>query len=209
MKYDSGQMRMRWVIVGLLFFATTINYLDRAILGVILPEIRDKFHFGLQAYGLIQMFFQLAYAGGSLLGGYLLDRLGTRIGYGIAATVWFLAATLNAFAGSVLQFGVYPDRAGLRRIRQFSRLQQGRRGMVPSRRTRHGHGNRERGHKPGQYFRAAAIHLDCVDAGMAGVLRHHGRARISLAAVLVPDLSPAKASRRANDAGRKDFPSAR
>ena len=100
-------MRMRWVIVGLLFFATTINYLDRAILGVILPEIRDEFHFGLQAYGLIQMFFQLAYAGGSLLGGYLLDRLGTRIGYGIAATVWFLAATLNAFAGSVLQFGVY------------------------------------------------------------------------------------------------------
>jgi MFS transporter, ACS family, hexuronate transporter len=107
MKYDNGQMRMRWVIVSLLFVATTINYLDRAILGVILPEIRDEFHFGLQAYGLIQMFFQLAYAGGSLLGGYLLDRLGTRIGYGIAATVWFLAATLNAFAGSVLQFGVY------------------------------------------------------------------------------------------------------
>jgi len=107
MKYDNGQMRMRWVIVGLLFFATTINYLDRAILGVILPEIRDKFHFGLQAYGLIQMWFQLAYAGGSLLGGYLLDRLGTRIGYGLAATVWFLAATLNAFAGSVVQFGVF------------------------------------------------------------------------------------------------------
>src|SRR5215469_18859043 len=63
MQYDGAQMRMRWVIVGLLFFATTINYLDRAILGVILPEIRDQFHFGLQAYGLIQMWFQLAYAG--------------------------------------------------------------------------------------------------------------------------------------------------
>ena len=50
-------MRMRWVIVGLLFFATTINYLDRAILGVILPEIRDKFHFGLPIYGTIQMVF--------------------------------------------------------------------------------------------------------------------------------------------------------
>ncbi len=62
-------MRMRWVIVSLLFFATTINYLDRAILGVILPEIRDKFHFGLPIYGTIQMVFQLAYAGGSLLGG--------------------------------------------------------------------------------------------------------------------------------------------
>jgi MFS transporter, ACS family, aldohexuronate transporter len=106
-------MRMRWVVVGLLFFATTINYLDRAILGVILPEIRDQFHFGLPAYGVIQMWFQLAYAGGSLIAGYFLDRLGTRIGYGFAATVWFLAATLNAFAGSVFQFGAYRTLLGL------------------------------------------------------------------------------------------------
>jgi len=60
-------MRMRWVIVGLLFFATTINYLDRAILGVILPEIRDQFHFGLETYGVIQFWFQIAYAGGRRL----------------------------------------------------------------------------------------------------------------------------------------------
>ena len=106
-------MRMRWVVVGLLFFATTINYLDRAILGVILPEIRENFHFGLEAYGLIQMFFQIAYAGGSLFGGYLLDRLGTRIGYGIAAAVWSLAAMLNAFAGSAFQFGVFRTALGL------------------------------------------------------------------------------------------------
>ncbi|HXC34038.1 MAG TPA: MFS transporter [Verrucomicrobiae bacterium] len=106
-------MRMRWLIVSLLFFATTINYLDRAILGVILPEIRDQFHFGLPAYGVIQMWFQLAYAGGSLVAGYLLDRLGTRVGYGLAATVWFFAATLNAFAGSVFQFGFYRTALGL------------------------------------------------------------------------------------------------
>ncbi len=104
---------MRWVIVGLLFFATTINYLDRAILGVILPEIRDQFHFGLPFYGLIQFWFQLAYAGGSLLGGYLLDRLGTRVGYGLAATLWSLAATLNAFAGGGFQFLMYRTVLGL------------------------------------------------------------------------------------------------
>jgi MFS transporter, ACS family, hexuronate transporter len=106
-------MRMRWVIVGLLFFATTINYLDRAILGVILPEIRDKFHFGLPFYGLIQMCFQFAYAGGSLLGGYFLDRFGTRVGYGLAATLWSLAATLNAFAGGAFQFLSYRTVLGL------------------------------------------------------------------------------------------------
>jgi len=106
-------MRMRWVVVSLLFFATTINYLDRAILGVILPEIRDKFHFGLEAYGLIQMVFQIAYAVGSLFGGKLLDRYGTRVGYAIAAGVWSLAAMLNAFAGSAIQFGLFRTALGL------------------------------------------------------------------------------------------------
>jgi ACS family hexuronate transporter-like MFS transporter len=106
-------MRMRWVVVSLLFFATTINYLDRAILGVILPEIRDNFHFGLQAYGLIQFVFQIAYAAGSLCGGWLLDRYGTRIGYGFAVAVWSLAAMLNAFAGSAFQFGAYRTALGL------------------------------------------------------------------------------------------------
>jgi MFS transporter, ACS family, aldohexuronate transporter len=106
-------MRVRWVIVSLLFFATTINYLDRAILGVILPEIRQRFHFGLETYGNIQMAFQLAYAAGSLFTGPLLDRLGTRIGYGISAAFWSLAATLNALAASAPHFGVFRAALGL------------------------------------------------------------------------------------------------
>src|SRR5215472_15098048 len=106
-------MRMRWVVVSLLFFATTVNYLDRAILGVILPEIRDKFHFGLQFYGAIQFWFQIAYAAGSLFGGKLLDRYGTRLGYGFAVAVWSVAAALNAFAGSALQFLFYRIALGL------------------------------------------------------------------------------------------------
>ncbi len=112
-------MRLRWVIVSLLFFATTINYLDRAILGVILPEIRDRFHFGLEAYGTIQMAFQIAYGVGSLFGGRLLDRLGTRIGYGIAAALWSAAATLNAFAGSALQFGIFRSVLGFGEAANF------------------------------------------------------------------------------------------
>ena len=104
---------MRWVVVSLLFFATTVNYLDRAILGVILPEIRGKFHFGLQFYGAIQFWFQIAYAAGSLFGGKLLDRYGTRLGYGMAVTVWSFAAALNAFAGSALQFLFYRIALGL------------------------------------------------------------------------------------------------
>jgi MFS transporter, ACS family, hexuronate transporter len=112
-------MRSRWVIVSLLFFATTINYLDRAVLGVILPEIRERFHFGLQAYGTIQMMFQIAYGVGSLIGGKLLDRYGTRIGYGIAAALWSVAAALNAFAGSAFQFGMFRTLLGLGEAANF------------------------------------------------------------------------------------------
>ena len=112
-------MRIRSLILALLFFATTVNYLDRAILGVILPEIRERFHFGLEVYGTIQMTFQLTYAAGSLIGGKLLDRYGTRIGYGIAATVWSAAAALNAFAGSALQFGLFRAALGLGEAANF------------------------------------------------------------------------------------------
>jgi ACS family hexuronate transporter-like MFS transporter len=104
---------MRWTVLSLLFVATTINYLDRGILGVILPEIRQRFNFGLEVYGTIQFVFQIAYGVGSLICGKLLDRYGTRIGYGIAAAVWSAAAVLNAFAGSAMQFGLYRTALGL------------------------------------------------------------------------------------------------
>jgi ACS family hexuronate transporter-like MFS transporter len=96
----------RWWILSLLFVATTINYLDRAILGVLLPEIRNDLQFSQEAYGNIQFWFQFAYGIGSLIGGKLLDTYGTRIGYGMAATLWSLAGTLHAFASSVTHFSV-------------------------------------------------------------------------------------------------------
>ncbi len=96
---------MRWYILSLLFVATTINYLDRAILGVLLPEIRNEIHIGTGTYGAVTFWFQIAYALGALIGGRLLDKYGTRIGYGMAAAIWSVAATLNAFASNALQFG--------------------------------------------------------------------------------------------------------
>jgi ACS family hexuronate transporter-like MFS transporter len=105
--------RRRWLILGLLVFATTVNYLDRAVLGVILPEIRDRFHFGLPAYGTMQMMFQIAYGIGSLAGGELLDRYGTRAGYSIAVVLWSGAAMLSSLARSAVQFGLYRTVLGL------------------------------------------------------------------------------------------------
>jgi ACS family hexuronate transporter-like MFS transporter len=107
------QTLMRWFILSLMFIATTINYLDRAILGVLLPEIRGQFHISTDEYGAITFGFQMAYAVGSLIGGKLLDKYGTRIGYGLAAALWSVAATLNAFAASALQFGMLRTMLGL------------------------------------------------------------------------------------------------
>lgn len=104
---------MRWSVLALMFVATTINYMDRAILGVLLPDIRRQLTIGTDAYGIITFAFQIAYAIGALVCGKLLDKYGTRIGYGIAATVWSIAATLNAFAATALHFGMLRTLLGL------------------------------------------------------------------------------------------------
>src|SRR3954453_10802989 len=85
----------RWLILTLLFVATTINYLDRAILGTLLPEIRKDLTISTESYGAITFWFQIAYSVGSLIGGTFLDRFGTRIGYGLSALFWSVAATTN------------------------------------------------------------------------------------------------------------------
>jgi ACS family hexuronate transporter-like MFS transporter len=104
---------MRWYILSLLFMAATINYLDRAILGVLLPEIREQIHISTSAYGNITFWFQIAYAIGSLVTGRLLDKYGTRIGFAVAAALWSAAAVLNAFAASVMHFGLLRILLGL------------------------------------------------------------------------------------------------
>ena len=104
---------MRWYILSLLFVASTINYLDRAILAVLLPEIRNQIQISTGVYGVITFWFQISYALGSLIGGRLLDKYGTRIGFGVAAVLWSLAATLNAFAANAVQFGMLRAMLGL------------------------------------------------------------------------------------------------
>jgi ACS family hexuronate transporter-like MFS transporter len=103
----------RWVILALLFFATTINYLDRIVLGIMLPLIRGELHLNDQEYGNITGAFQIAYTVGFLLAGKFIDRFGTRIGYATAILWWSLAAGLHALAGSVMSLGFWRGMLGL------------------------------------------------------------------------------------------------
>lgn len=96
---------MRWVVCGLLFFATTINYIDRQTIAVLKPYLQGVQHWSESDYGWIVFAFQFAYALMMLVSGKVIDWLGTRIGYALAMIWWSIAAMAHAFAGNALQFG--------------------------------------------------------------------------------------------------------
>jgi len=89
--------RYRWVICGLLFLATTINYIDRQVIGILKPLLQMQFGWSEIDYGDLVFTFQLAYAIGFLFAGRLMDRFGTKKGYAFALTVWSFAAISTAF----------------------------------------------------------------------------------------------------------------
>ena len=96
--------RYRWVICGLLFAATAINYVDRQMIGVLKGPISDDLGWSETDFATVIIWFQLAYAIGYVSFGWVIDRLGARIGYSIAFIIWTLGHTLCGFAGSAAQF---------------------------------------------------------------------------------------------------------
>jgi len=96
----------RWVICALLFFATTINYIDRQVLGLLAPLLQTRIGFNEVQYGYIVTAFQAAYAVGLLTMGPIIDRIGTRLGYALAISIWSLSAMGHALVRSALGFGV-------------------------------------------------------------------------------------------------------
>ena len=96
----------RWMICALLFFATTINYLDRNILGILAPLLQKEIGWTAVQYGFITTAFQAAYAVGMGVFGWFIDRYGTKIGYAVSITAWSIAAMAHALAQSVFGFGV-------------------------------------------------------------------------------------------------------
>lgn len=98
--------KYRWTICGLVFFATTVNYLDRAVISLLKSTLTTEMGWDDGDYANVEIAFKLAYAIGLLLAGRLIDRLGTRIGYALATALWSIAAMAHAFATSVLGFGV-------------------------------------------------------------------------------------------------------
>jgi len=95
----------RWVICALLLFATTINYMDRFVLGLVFPILRNDFGWNESDYANILFCFEIAYAIGLVCFGRILDWVGTRKGFTSAVVVWSLAAIGQAFMTTVAGFG--------------------------------------------------------------------------------------------------------
>lgn len=88
----------RWTICGLLFFATTVNYLDRQVLSLLAPALSKEFNWSNTDYANITAVFQFVYAFSMLFAGRLIDKLGTKLGFIIAIIIWSLGAIMHAYA---------------------------------------------------------------------------------------------------------------
>ena len=94
----------RWVICAFLFFATTINYVDRQVLGILAPTLQSEIGWNERDYANIVVSFQFAYAVGLVGFGWLIDRVGTRIGLILAVSLWSVSSAAHGFATSVIGF---------------------------------------------------------------------------------------------------------
>jgi len=103
----------RWVICALLFFATTVNYIDRQILSLLKPILDEQLHWSNAQFGLVNSAFQGAYGIGLLAFGWFIDRYGTKIGYAVSIAAWSIAALGHALVASVTGFGVARIALGL------------------------------------------------------------------------------------------------
>ncbi len=102
---------LRWTICALVFFATTINYLDRAVISLLKSTLSKELKWDDADYANIEIAFKISYAIGLMLAGRIIDKIGTKKGYSWATGLWSLAAILHAFAKNV--FGFAAARAAL------------------------------------------------------------------------------------------------
>lgn len=102
--------KYRWTICSLIFFATTVNYLDRAVISLLKPYLTAAFQWSDEDavinYTNIEIAFKFSYAFGMLFAGKVIDKLGTKIGYALATCLWSISAIAHALATGTMGFSV-------------------------------------------------------------------------------------------------------
>ncbi|GAB2855971.1 MFS transporter [Hymenobacter ruber] len=111
--------KYRWTICSLVFFATTINYLDRAVISYLKPDLEKAFGWGVADYANIELTFKIAYALGMAGVGRVIDKLGTKLGYALATTLWSIAAMAHALTTGTFSFSVARGALGVMEAGNF------------------------------------------------------------------------------------------
>src|ERR1700712_198501 len=111
--------KYRWTICGLVFLATTINYLDRSVISLLKPFLEKEFSWKETDYSHIVISFQVAYALGMIGLGRFIDKVGTKTGYAVSTLIWSLAAMGHALAKGTFGFGVARAALGLSEAGNF------------------------------------------------------------------------------------------
>jgi ACS family hexuronate transporter-like MFS transporter len=109
----------RWTVCALIFFATTVNYLDRQVIGILKPMLESDLGIGEKAYSHIIMAFQLCYGVAMVLAGRLIDKFGTKLGYAVSVALWSIAAMGHALAKGVIGFGFWRGFLGVTEAGNF------------------------------------------------------------------------------------------
>jgi ACS family hexuronate transporter-like MFS transporter len=117
MKRSIGNLR--WTICALVFFATTINYLDRAVISLLKSTLTKELHWDDADYTNVEIAFKISYAIGLFLAGRVIDKIGTKKGYAWATGLWSLSAIGHAFANNVFSFSAARAALGLTEAGNF------------------------------------------------------------------------------------------
>jgi ACS family hexuronate transporter-like MFS transporter len=116
-KFNEKTTNYRWVICAMLFFATTVNYLDRQVLSLLQPLLEEQFHWTDDHYGTITAIFSLFYAVSMLFAGSFVDRVGTKKGYAWAIGIWSVGAGIHALCGVTTEWWTgLPNAEALRTV---------------------------------------------------------------------------------------------
>ncbi|MET0859124.1 MAG: MFS transporter [Telluria sp.] len=113
LRANAGRGRVRWGMLALVFFATTLNYIDRAALGILQPVLAKTMQWSAQDYANINFWFQVGYAIGYVAQGRFMDAVGVKRGFALAVLVWSIAAAAHGFASSVFGFMICRFMLGL------------------------------------------------------------------------------------------------
>ncbi len=197
----------RWVICALLFFAATINYIDRQVIGILKPTLQTEIGWTEIQYSWIVFWFQAAYAVGLLVVGGLMDRFGTRKGFSVAIVFWSVAAMGHALARSVAGFSVARFALGSGRGGQLPGGDQDGGRVVPEEGARARHRHLQLGDERRRAGDAARRAVDHARLRLAVGVHHHGPRRLRLARLLARALPPTRKSTR--DCRRRSWPTSR